>query len=116
MTRQSQDTFRNELFAMLTIIVVVAGLTCVLAASGTSITFSPFKTVGSTLFPICNTSVRCVTVPKLQKRIAPERRETGSSPKLMASLNPSGNLSTRNVSAQLFRSGLHGLTSRDGTE
>jgi hypothetical protein len=88
MMQQYPNTSDDELFWMLVICAVVAGFVCVLAA-GTLTTLLPLKTGESIAGGICNTSVRCVTVPKRQKKIPNELRETGSSPKLMASLNPS---------------------------
>jgi hypothetical protein len=79
----------NGLFSILVICAAVAVFVCVLAV-GTLTTLFPFKTVEleGMSGEICNTSVRCVTVPKLQKRTVPEPRVIESSPKLMASLSP----------------------------
>jgi hypothetical protein len=89
MTSQSQTMLENGLFSILVICAAVAVFVCVLAV-GTLTTLFPFKTVEweGMSGEICNTSVRCVTVPKRQKRTLPEPRVIESSPKLMASLSP----------------------------
>jgi hypothetical protein len=89
MTSQSQTMLENGLFSILVICAAVAVFVCVLAV-GTLTTLFPFKTAEWEAMSgeICNTSVRCVMVPKLRKRTVPEPRATESSLKLMASLSP----------------------------
>jgi hypothetical protein len=89
MTSQSQTMLENGLFSILVICAAVAVFVCVLAV-GTLTTLFPLRTVEweGTSGEICNTSARCVTVPKLQRRTVPEPKVIESSPKLMASPSP----------------------------